>query len=240
LVVNYANISYGEDVDAVNGPANLIYYPQPTYQIPVRYQLNGTKQYQWSVKEFLNGGSRFSGYRTHFGLVDYGNVLVMTQSDLTGCVHVEDKRWPWNSYNDKDQMMLMAPYSNTANIATSGSQPKLDESIFGPEPAHRWCYYFEQADLALQADNWKKVVALGEEAEGKQLHPNEANRLELLPFLQAYAMLGDLDGFDHTVSKIKSPGYNNQQMCSVLFKMQESGYTYPPPIKERILNTTCK
>ncbi|HVN55079.1 MAG TPA: hypothetical protein VMT46_12170 [Anaerolineaceae bacterium] len=240
LVVNYYGFTYGEDVDAVNGPANLIYYPQPTGQIPVLYRLNGTKQYDWSVKEFLAGGSGFSGYRTHYGLVDYGNILVMTQSDPTACVHVIDSRWPWFAYDDRDQMMLMGPSSRAKNISTTGSPPKLDSRIFGREPSHRWCYYFEQAELAAEASDWNKVVEIAKEVDNRKLHPADTNRLELMPFLQAYGMVGDLDAFDHTVSRMRLPAYNTVQMCNALSTMQKNGYTFPRHIKEYIDSTLCK
>ena len=39
LVVNYPSVNYAEDVDAVAGPANFIYFPEQTNQIPAVYQL---------------------------------------------------------------------------------------------------------------------------------------------------------------------------------------------------------
>lgn len=68
---------------------------------------------------------------------------------------------------------------------TSGFPP---ESIFGSEPEHDWCYYYQKASLARQMGDWEKVTALGDEAEAKGLAPN--NPQEWLPFIEAYAQSG--------------------------------------------------
>ena len=39
LFVSYPSVSYGEDVDAVAGPANFLYFPEQTNQIPAVYPL---------------------------------------------------------------------------------------------------------------------------------------------------------------------------------------------------------
>jgi hypothetical protein len=63
------------------------------------------------------------------------------------------------------------------------------EKAFGAEPPHTWCYYFQKAELARQQEDWATVVALAEESAAKGYAPN--NRLEWLPFVEAYAHTGD-------------------------------------------------
>lgn len=62
-------------------------------------------------------------------------------------------------------------------------------AIYGPEPPHGWCYYFQKADLARQQKHWAQVAKLAEQAFGLQDHPNDP--LEYFPFIEAYAHLGD-------------------------------------------------
>ena len=45
--------------------------------------------------------------------------------------------------------------------------------IYGPEPAHGWCYYFEQAELAAQDGDWVRVAALGDKAFSLNHYPND-------------------------------------------------------------------
>ncbi|MCU1263523.1 MAG: hypothetical protein JWO80_6408, partial [Bryobacterales bacterium] len=63
--------------------------------------------------------------------------------------------------------------------------------IFGPEPSHSWCYYFERGGLAAQAGDWARVVQLGDEARTRGLSP--AVPLEWLPFVEGYLRAGRRD-----------------------------------------------
>jgi len=62
-------------------------------------------------------------------------------------------------------------------------------AVYGPEPEHGWCYYFERADLARQAQDWPGIVALGETAFKLDDHPNDP--LERFVFIEGYAHAGD-------------------------------------------------
>jgi hypothetical protein len=62
-------------------------------------------------------------------------------------------------------------------------------SIYYPEPAHGWCYYFEKADLARQFGDWKEVVKLGDAAFQLTDHPN--NPVERFVFIEGYAHVGE-------------------------------------------------
>ena len=69
------------------------------------------------------------------------------------CVHVIYSQWPRYSEQDPDQILLLGQYSKNQNILTDASAPRLPEFIFGPEPDHTWCYYYQKAELALQEGN---------------------------------------------------------------------------------------
>ena len=61
--------------------------------------------------------------------------------------------------------------------------------VYGPEPAHGWCYYFQKADLARQIGNWDEVVKLGDTAFKLDDHPNDP--IERFVFIEGYAHTGD-------------------------------------------------
>ncbi len=77
----------------------------------------------------------------------------------------------------------------------SSTAPILNESIarmpdiYGAEPAHGWCYYFQKADLARQMGDWKQVTALGGMAFALNDYPNDP--AELFVFIEGYAHTGD-------------------------------------------------
>lgn len=66
---------------------------------------------------------------------------------------------------------------------------QIPAEIFGSEPEHTWCYYFEKADLARQYEDWEQVVALWNMAAANALEPG--NGVEYLPFIEAFAHMGD-------------------------------------------------
>ena len=87
-------------------------------------------------------------------------------------------------------MQAAAVLSSTDPIlADAPQQPeRLTPQLFGAEPAHQWCYYFERADLARQQKDWQQVVALGDQAFSVGDYPNDPN--ERIPFIEGYAQAG--------------------------------------------------
>jgi hypothetical protein len=67
-------------------------------------------------------------------------------------------------------------------------QRPLPQDVFGPEPPHTWCYYFERADLARQFGQWDEVRRLWEQAAA--LASTSDYGPELLPFIEAFARAG--------------------------------------------------
>jgi hypothetical protein len=61
--------------------------------------------------------------------------------------------------------------------------------LFGSEPEHGWCYYYQKAELARQQARWQEVLDLEEQASQKGLAPG--NPYEFLPFIEARARSGD-------------------------------------------------
>jgi len=77
--------------------------------------------------------------------------------------------------------------SNADQIVTSSNA--VMPAIYGPEPDHGWCYYFEHADLARQLGDWEEVVKLGNQAFKLDDHPN--NPVERFVFIEGYAHVGE-------------------------------------------------
>jgi hypothetical protein len=238
LVVHYPTVGFAEDVDAVAGPANFLYFPEQTNQIPAVYPLIGLPDMQYITHDVLGGVNRSYGYRTHVGEIDYSNLLVMSQPVRNGCVHVMDAQWPRYSDHDPDQILLLGQYSVVDNVLTYGKAPRPAEYFFGPEPARTWCYYYQQAELALQAGNWEKIAEFGEEVTQQNLTPND--RIEWAPFLQAYAFLGDEKAFKATAIKIDSSSFMRKEACHTLLKMQEMGIEFTTEIQSLMDERLCR
>jgi hypothetical protein len=79
--------------------------------------------------------------------------------------------------------------SNPSRILPDPDAPPPDPDIFGQEPEHDWCYYFEKGDLARQVGDWKTAIALYKESQEKGLAASFGS--EYIPFIEAYAQTAD-------------------------------------------------
>ncbi len=87
----------------------------------------------------------------------------------------------------------LAQISNLEQILPENSDPRVSpQDIFGPEPEHGWCYYYEKADLARQFNQWEEIVNLNRSASEKNLTP--AVGMEYEPFIDGLAHSGDWEG----------------------------------------------
>jgi hypothetical protein len=84
-------------------------------------------------------------------------------------------------------MREAAVISSSAPILGDEPNSRMPE-IYGPEPEHNWCYYFEQADLARQSGDWQQVAGLGDKAFQLDDYPNDP--LERFVFVEGYAHVG--------------------------------------------------
>jgi hypothetical protein len=80
--------------------------------------------------------------------------------------------------------------SNEQNLVNvPDEQTTLDASLIGPEPAHRWCYYFEKSDLALQLNDYETVQKNYRIVIDQSLKPYYG--YEWFPFIEGLARAGD-------------------------------------------------
>ncbi len=88
-------------------------------------------------------------------------------------------------------LRALAPATNLKRIQPDGEAGAPPEEIFGSEPPHAWCYYFQKAELARQFGQWNEIVRLGDEARAQGFTPTDP--IEWFPFIEGYALGGNLD-----------------------------------------------
>lgn len=123
-------------------------------------------------------GNTSDGIVIQFKTVDQQCLWVIDGSDST------------NPYLNS-RLKSILPLSDLDRVipAEADSDTRL-HSVFSPEPAHDWCYYFEKADLAVQQKQWAAVQQLWDEVESKGLSTVVA--MEYLPFIRGTAAAGDI------------------------------------------------
>lgn len=106
-----------------------------------------------------------------------------------------------------------------ANISDPGlivNEPRAKmPAVYGPEPEHGFCYYFQQAELARQYKDWDSVVKNGEIALSLSDHPYEP--AEQFVFIEGYAHVGE---WERAVDLSKdaydvSPDITGRMLCGL-------------------------
>ncbi|HEY5984177.1 MAG TPA: hypothetical protein VIU38_11970 [Anaerolineales bacterium] len=104
------------------------------------------------------------------------------------CLQVLDSVYADQPFYGQGQEQLVA-VSNVARVRDYPATSSPDPQIFGAEPAHDWCYFFEKADLARQFADWATVLKLEKQAQEGGYSAGFGP--ELLPFIEAHAHQGD-------------------------------------------------
>jgi len=76
----------------------------------------------------------------------------------------------------RPQLLLAQPPAGRAPAAPP-------QAIFGGEPKRKWCYYYEQAELARQSGAWEQIARLKAQSIGAGYFPQDP--YEYLPFVEA-------------------------------------------------------
>ena len=138
------------------------------------------------------------------------------------CLRVLDPDIDANNHFIPDQYMMRegAALSSTAWIQTdeTAHMPK----VYGPEPKHGWCYYFEKADLARQEGDWGQVAQLGDKAFALNDYPNDPS--ERFVFVEGYAHTGDWQkALDYSIQSHRvSPTYIDPMLCKLWSRIEST------------------
>ncbi len=220
------------------GPANLIYYPEKQSSEPIEIRLPASILSEETVTNILGGGNgRDVNHRGNHVREDFTALLVMTQPTPESCVRILNGSMPELSPLDSPEVMLVAPYSRIGNVNLAESTPVLPEAIFGPEPEHTWCYFYEKAALAAQMDDWQTVLDLGEQAAQQGLKP--ADPVEWMPFLRAEVATGDVDALAVYVEAMKSDALIYSETCQILSKTAADSRPADPVMQTFITEKFC-
>ena len=162
-------------------------YPQTTAPPLASYWFNAGFEHQNFDKFAAGQEDTFQKYATTFKANVQNVVAITFEPGQDQCLWVLGPRLA-NARGLSPIARAWQGVSNVAGIqASPGTVPPA--AIFGREPAHTWCYYFEKADLAAQYGDWFAISGLWNEANQGRLRA--ANGIELLPFISASARLGN-------------------------------------------------
>lgn len=224
LLVNYPGVTYGEENDIVWGPANFVYLsPQDviTTDGQIVYPLAAAKMQMETYEQILQSAQSDDSYRSHALMMDFGNLLVASQPTAESCVHVLDSRWPRINQQDSELVVLAAEFSRIDTVSTEAVPQPLNSQLFG-EHQPGWCSYYQQAELALQRQDWPGVLRLLIEAQSSAYGP--ADPAEWLPFVQAAILMDDHAVIASIASESAHASLLSSQVLDLLPALTLAGY----------------
>jgi hypothetical protein len=138
------------------------------------------------MEELAAGAELAYGQRIFSFISSSENLLFYEYSSLGQCVWVLSEQDESN-YELPEDVRRRASLSQPGRIISTSS--RLPSSIiFGPEPAHDWCFYFEKMEAARHLGDWTTVLSLWDQAQTDGYSPN--NQFETLPAIEAMARTG--------------------------------------------------
>lgn len=235
LVMTYSSGGFNPEQDyEMWGPLNLIYNPGPAQVPAIQAEvLNSDTAYSILKKDVKN--NRVRDIKLHR---DFNNLLLLSMSPLSSCLHVIDGALPVYSESETLLLRQVGEYSHADRIIPSGTAPVPSTAIFGPEPDRGWCYYYQKASLARQRGDWEEVARLYEEA--RQLNLDTDDKSEMIPFLEAFVNLGR---YDEARSLFKDEIKGNAKMRLPLCAFLTNDPGYPPEFRydyETVNEILCK
>lgn len=123
-----------------------------------------------------------------------------------------DRFWPYKPGYVPEAIQLSDPSLIIPNPVSPAYPP---EQIFGMEPLHDWCYYFEKAELARQQKKWGEVAANADKALKLSQTFNKKNVSELITFIEGYAHTGKWeDAANLTFTADKNSDIIRDSLCA--------------------------
>jgi hypothetical protein len=190
LLTNELPLTYETD-NSLTAPLNWIYSSSIGDDLP----------YILLYSKIRLGGPKLPDIKPNLPIiVKYANITFTgSTSDLIafyepplGCLKILDSTYSNAAVFPelREPFIEAIELSDTSRILIKEPSPTLPSSLFGEEPSHTWCYYFEKAELARQSGDWNSVVVLISKALEKGFAPKDPR--EWLPLIEGYAHTNNL------------------------------------------------
>lgn len=224
LLVEMPGKDYFEAYE-VWGPANRIYNPGvETIQISAEVFSSQT------LEKIRTGQTEVRGVRSVFDLErNFHKSLILSRPDRASCWHALDGDDPVFPKNTSPLLYAAVRRSKIDQIDPVALPIAPPGHIFGSEPEHDWCYYFQKASLAAQLGDWQGAADLADQALSADLKP--LDRSEWMPFLRGYVMVGRQDDARQVALWIRDQGDVGHRQCDYL-----SESSLPDPERQAFLH----
>jgi hypothetical protein len=229
LLVSIPEESFFEDYE-MWGPANLIYRPGSQTITLGAEILNPA-----TIAKVRAGTVETRGMRKLTFVRDFNRSLLLSLGSENSCLHVVDREDLTLPLEYEAELVSILRYSHVEQIDLAGSTSPPPAGMFGSEPEHDWCYFYQKAELAKQAGDWETVRALTEEVMAAGLKP--IDQVEWLPFLEASLWAGDQNTADTLASRMSSKAALPREVCAALDQRE---FRFGDAIQAAMQETVCE
>ena len=229
LLVEMPDQRFYEDYE-VWGPANLVYSPNDD-SLRVRSEIftPGT------LEKIRVGQTETRSLRDVLDFSrSYLNSLILTRPERTSCWHILDGSDPVFPRKTSAMIYATVRLSQTDQIDVNAPPNTPPVQIFGSEPEHGWCYYFQRASLDVQRKDWDSVARFADQVLGAGSKPIDQS--EWLPFLKGLVMVGRDDDAEQMALWIRHNETIRHRQCDYL-----NDTALPDPVRQAFLhNILCE
>ncbi len=209
LLVEMPDQRFYEDYE-VWGPANLLYDPNGD-SLRVRSEIFT----QDTLEKIRVGQTENRNLRDILEFSrSYLNSLILTRPERTSCWHILDGSDPVFPQQTSAMIYATVRLSQTDQIEVNAPPNTPPAQIFGTEPEHRWCYYFQRASLDTQRKDWESVALLADQVLESGSKPIDQS--EWLPFLKGLVMVGRDDDAEQMALWIRHNETIRHRQCDYL------------------------
>jgi hypothetical protein len=198
---------------------NLL-YPSPDGSATVLpywfYSLG--RDFAYSMPEYQQGMELKTDFRNYQFLGDTRDtILVLSAPETHDCLEFLTPQ----DTNIPDIPVFSAQAISNINLGRIQPGPTQSgyppATIFGPEPDHGWCFYYQKASLAAQTGDWARVAALADQTRGLGYGPTKPGSntpSEWLPLIEGYARTNRWDDAQQlSVSAFERDSRINGSLC---------------------------
>ena len=140
------------------------------------------------------------------------DAIAVLHQTSNSCLRILDEVYLYDPLLHEGHDKLI-PISNLSRIIPDPAPVLPNSDIFGPEPEHTWCYFFQKADLARQIQDWDQILGLYADAQQMGFSPKYG--AEYIPFIEAYAQTGNwATAYDLTIAAQKLTSQHKRIMCA--------------------------
>ncbi len=213
--------------NSLTAPLNLLYAPDnSTLELPYYLALINVRLGR-SIPALEKNLPIQQSFRNAEFIGNTSDTLVFFYSP-PGCLRILDPQ------RDEGLPVLPVEYSNviqlsdTSRIITEPDQAYTPSAtLFGEEPAHTWCYYFQKADLERQKRNWENAFELLNEAFSQGYSPAEPS--EYIIYLES---LFHTERWDEASTKTANTFFEHPKLATQICGMLNRVADEYPEIQE--------